>query len=302
MLSKKIGIDLGTSTVRIFVKGEGVVVTEPSPLRDGVMADLATTQGMLNHLIDKVQGRPRIFRPEVMIGVPSGVSSMERRGLTQAAISAGARQAWLIDGPLAAAIGAGLPIAESKGCAICDVGRGATEIAVIAGSGTVVARSIRVGGKRMDAALVAYLRRKHRLLIDESVAEEVKIAVGSAMPMKPPLVTQVRGKDLTLGADETLDVSSNDVAEAIAEPLRLIASALRDVIDETPRRLASDIRERGVVLTGGGAHLRGLDRLIAVQAGIPARVADQPETSIVRGTGLALENFEVLKRNQSYVR
>jgi rod shape-determining protein MreB len=302
LLSKKIAIDFGTSTVRIYVKGEGVVITELSPLRDGVMADPATTKGMLNQLIDKVQGRPRIFRPEVMICVPSGVSSAERRDLTQAAISAGARQVWLIDGPLAAALGAGLPIAEARACAICDVGRGATEVAVIAGSGTVAVRSIRVGGKRMDAAIAAYLRRKHRLLIDERVAEEVKIAVGSAVPINPPLVRSVRGRDLTLGAEEALDVSSGDIVEAIAEPLRLITAALREVIDETPRRLVADIRERGIVLTGGGARLRGLDRYITIQNGIPARVADQPETSIVRGTGLALENFEVLKRNHSYVR
>jgi rod shape-determining protein MreB len=335
MLSKKIGIDLGTSTVLIFVKGEGIVVNEPSlvalnrdgtrilavgrqalemvgrapesiqvvrPMRDGVIADFVVTEGMLHHFIGKVQGRQRIFKPEIMVCVPSGVTSVERRAVTEAAISAGARQAWLIDEPLAAAIGAGLPIAEPRGNAICDVGGGTTEIAVISLSGMVVAHSIRVGGNRIDDAITTYMKRKHNLLIGERTAEEVKIAVGSAVLMKQPLVTEVRGRDLVSGLPRNLEISSNEVTEAIQEPLRLIVGAVRGVLEETPPELAADIFDRGIVLTGGGAQLRGLDRYLAMHTGIPAVVADDPQTSVVRGTGLALEHFEVLKRNQSYLR
>ena len=335
ILSKKIGIDLGTSTVLIYVKGEGIVVNEPSlvavnrdgtrilavgrqalemegrapesiqvvrPIREGVIADFVVTEGMLNHLIGKVQGRQRLFKPEIMICVPSGVTSVERRAITEAAISAGARQAWLIDEPLAAAIGAGLPIAEPRGNAICDVGGGTTEIAVISLSGMVVAHSIRVGGNRIDDAIAAYLKRKHNLLIGERTAEEAKIAVGSAVSMKQPLVTEVCGRDLVTGLPKHVEVTSNDIVEAIQEPLRLIVGAVRDVLEETPPELVADIFERGMVLTGGGAQLRGLDRYLSMHTGIPAIVADEPQTIVVRGTGLALETFEVLKRNQSYLR
>ena len=335
ILSKKIGIDLGTSTVLIYVKGEGIVVNEPSlvavnrdgtrilavgrealemvgrapdtiqvirPMREGVIADFVVTEGMLHHFIGKVQGRQRIFKPEIMICVPSGVTSVERRAVTEAAISAGARQAWLIDEPLAAAIGAGLPISEPRGNAICDVGGGTTEIAVISLSGMVVAHSIRVGGNRIDAAITAYMKRKHNLLIGERTAEEVKIAVGSAVPMKEPLFTEVRGRDLITGLPRNLDISSNEVTEAIQEPLRLIVGAVRSVLEETPPELSADIFDRGIVLSGGGALLRGLDRYLAMHTGIPTVVADDPQTSVVRGTGLALEHFEVLRRNQSYLR
>jgi rod shape-determining protein MreB len=335
VLSKKIGIDLGTSTVLIYVKGEGIVVNEPSlvalnrdgtrilavgrqalemvgrapdtiqvvrPMRDGVIADFVVTEGMLHHFIGKVQGRQRIFKPEIMVCVPSGVTSVERRAVTEAAISAGARQAWLIDEPLAAAIGAGLPIAEPRGNAICDVGGGTTEIAVISLSGMVVAHSIRVGGNRIDDAITAYMKRKHNLLIGERTAEEVKIAIGSAVLLKQPLVTEVRGRDLVSGLPRNLQISSTEVTDAIQEPLRLIVGAVRSVLEETPPELAADIFDRGIVLSGGGAQLRGLDRYLAMHTGIPAVVADDPQTSVVRGTGLALEHFEVLKRNQSYLR
>ena len=335
MLSKKIAIDLGTSTLRVFVKGEGIVVTEPSivavkrgsarfvafgnevsellrrapdsvlvrfPLRDGVITDLAATEAMLHHFIDRVQGRQRIFKPEVMICVPTSLTSRDRRAVTEAAVSAGARQAWLIDEPLAAAMGVGLPVADKRGSAICEIGGGSTEVAVIAESGTVAGRSIKIGGNSMDAALAEFLRRKYGVEIDEQTAEAAKIAVGSAVPIKQALVTEVTGRDVASGSPKTIEVQTNDVVQAIDQALRLIADALREVVDETPRAMAADIRERGVVLSGGGALLRGLDLYIATQTGIPAMVADQPETSVVRGTGLALDNFEVLKRNQSYVR
>lgn len=335
MLGKKIGIDLGTSTVLIFVKGEGIVINEPSlvalnrdgtrilavgrqalemvgrapdtirvvrPMREGVIADFVVTEGMLHHFIGKVQGRQRIFKPEIMICVPSGVTSVERRAVTEAAISAGARQAWLIDEPLAAAIGAGLPISEPRGNAICDIGGGTTEIAVISLSGMVVAHSIRVGGNRIDDAIAVHLKRRHNLLIGERTAEDIKIAVGSAVQMKEPLRIDVRGRDLVSGLPRNLEVSSSDVTEAIQEPLRLIVGALRSVLEETPPELAADIFDRGIVLSGGGAQLRGIDRFLSMHTGIPVLIADEPQTSVVRGTGLALEHFEVLKRNESYLR
>ena len=335
MLSKKIGIDLGTSTVLIYVKGEGIVVNEPSlvavnrdgsrilaigrqaqemvgrtpdainvvrPMREGVIADFVVTEGMLHHFIGKVQGRQRIFKPEIMICVPSGVTSVERRAVTEAAISAGARQAWLIDEPLAAAIGAGLPIHEPRGNAICDIGGGTTEIAVISLSGMVVAHSIRVGGNRIDEAMTAYLRRRHNLLVGERTAEELKINAGAALTMKEPLTSEVRGRDLLSGLPRSLEVSSNEIVEAIQEPLRLIVGAIRTVLEETPPELAADIFDRGIVLSGGGAQLRGLDHYVAMHTGIPTVVTENPQTSVVRGTGLALENFEVLKRNQAYLR
>ncbi len=335
MLSKKIGIDLGTSTVLIYVKGEGIVVNEPSlvavnrdgsrilaigrqaqemlgrtpdainvvrPMREGVIADFVVTEGLLHHFIGKVQGRQRIFKPEIMICVPSGVTSVERRAVTEAAISAGARQAWLIDEPLAAAIGAGLPIHEPRGNAICDIGGGTTEIAVISLSGMVVAHSIRVGGNRIDEAITAYLRRRHNLLVGERTAEELKINAGAAVTMKEPLTAEVRGRDLLSGLPRSLEVSSNEIVEAIQEPLRLIVAAIRTVLEETPPELAADIFDRGIVLSGGGAQLRGLDRYVAMHTGIPTVVTENPQTSVVRGTGLALENFEVLRRNQAYLR
>ena len=335
MLSKKIAIDLGMSTIRVFVKGEGIVITEPSvaatkrdgarfvafgsevselmrrapgsvvvrfPLRDGAITDLAATEAMLHHFIDRVQGRQRIFKPEVMICVPTGLTSSDRRAVTEAAVSAGARQVWLIDEPLAAAMGAGLPVADKRGSAICEIGGGTTEVAVIAESGTVATRSIKVGGNRMDSAIAEFLRRKYSVDIDAQTSEAVKISVGSALPIKQALVAEVKGRDMASGSPKTLEVQTNDVVEAIDESLRLIAGAIRAVMEETPRAMAADIRERGVILSGGCARLRGIDLYIAKQTGIPARVADQPETSVVRGTGLALDNFEVLKRNQSYVR
>lgn len=335
MLSKKIAIDLGTTTLRIFVKGEGIVVTEPCvvavkgdslryvafgnevyelvrrapdsvlvrfPLRDGAINDLAGTKALLHHFIDRVQGRQRIFKPEVMICVPTGLTSRDRRAVTEAATAAGARQVWLIDAPIAAAMGAGLPVADKRGSAICEIGGGTTEVAVLAESGTVAGRSIKVGGNRMDAAITDYLRTRYGLVVDERIAEDVKIAVGCALASKQSLSTEVGGRDASSGSPKTIEVSTDDIVEAVDQSLRLIAGAVCEVVEETPPEMARDIQARGLVLSGGGARMRGLDLYLAAKTGIPARVAEQPETSVVRGTGLALDNFEVLKRNQSYVR
>lgn len=275
MLSRKIGIDLGTSTVRIYVKGEGVVVNE--------RADRKRT---LPELIGKANGRPRLFRPDVVVSVPTAVTSGERRAVTEAAMSAGARQVWLIDEPLAAAMGAGLPIGEVRASAICELGGATTEIAVISHSGTVIEHSLPLGGRDLDRAIATALS------IDERSAEAVKIAVGSAVPLQEPLVTTVDGRAVT----------SNEILEAIEPGLRRIVDAVRNVLGQTPPAMAADIRERGIVLSGGGAQLRGIERYIAMHASVLVRVADEPQTSVVRGTGLALENFEVLKRNQSFIR
>jgi rod shape-determining protein MreB len=335
MLAKKIGIDLGTSTVLIYVRGEGIVINEPSlvavnrdgtrilavgrearemvgrtpeaiqvirPMRDGVIADFVVTEGMLHYFIARVQGRQRLFKPEIMICVPSGVTSVERRAVTEAAISAGARQAWLIDEPLAAAIGAALPISEPRGSAICDIGGGTTEIAVISLSGMVVAHSVRVGGNAVDDAISAHMKRRHNLLIGERSAEEVKLEVGAAVTLKEPLSTEVRGRDLVSGLPRNVTVNSNEIAEAIQEPLTAVVGAVRSVLEQTPPELASDIFDRGLVLSGGGALLRGIDRYLAMHTGMPVILAEDPQTCVVRGTGLALEQFEVLKRNQLYLR
>jgi rod shape-determining protein MreB and related proteins len=335
VLAKKIGIDLGTSTVLVYVKGEGIVINEPSlvalnrdgtkilavgrqaadmvgrtpdtitivrPMREGVIADFVVTEGMLHYFIAKVQGRQRIFKPEIMICVPSGVTSVERRAVTEAAISAGAKQAWLIDEPLAAAIGADLPISQPSGHAICDIGGGTTEIAVISLSGMVVAHSIRVGGNRIDDAIAAFIKRKHNLLIGERTAEEVKIGVGSAIAPKELLTMEVRGRDIVSGLPKNVVLDSREVAEAIQDPLAQIVGAVRGVLEETPPELAADIYDKGIVLSGGGALLRNIDRYLVMHTGVPAIVADDPQTCVARGTGLALEHFEVLKRNQLYLR
>src|SRR6266550_2509786 len=242
MLSRKIGIDLGTSAVRMYVKGEGIVVNEPSDT--SLQRDSART---LHQLIGKAKGRPRLFKPEVIVSVPSAVTSTQRRALTEAAISAGARQVWLIDEPLAAAMGAGLPIGEVRACGICEIGAGTTEVAVISLSGIVVANSIPVGGHSLDEAIVAYLKRRHGIAITEHTAEAIKVAVGSALPMEEPLLHVIEG----------VQISSNDIAEAVQEPLRHIVDAIRAVLAEAPAKLVVDIRERGLVLSGGAASCEG---------------------------------------------
>ena len=275
---KKIGIDLGTSAVLTYVKGEEVVYNEP-PL---------TAQGRertLRQVITKAQGRPRLFKPEVAVSVPSAQTSAERRAVAAAAIAAGARQAWLIDEPLAAALGAGLPVGEKRPSAICVIGATTTEVAVIAEWSTIVERSIPVGGRQIDAAIARWLRSVRGVDVDEAEAERLKIEIGAATRLENPARTEVRG----------VEVTSNDVAEAIAAPLRQIAATIRDALKQAP----ADVIGRGIVLSGGGAQLRDLDRYISREAGIPATVADQPQTAVVRGAGLALEDFEVVKRNHN---
>ena len=281
MLSRKIGIDLGSSTVRIFVKGEGIVINERTPASTS-----ADRNVVLHHLIGRAKGRPRLFKPEVVVSVSTAVTSSQRRAVTEAAMAAGARQVWLIDEPLAAAMGAGLPIGENRASAICEMGATTTEIAIISRSGMVVGQSVAVGGNRLDAAIAT------RFGVGEDAAEAIKIEVGSAVRMDAPLVSRTAGRA----------ISSNDVCDAVEPLLNEIADAVRDVLAQTPAAFARDIAERGIVLSGGGAQLRGIDRFISERAGIPASVAKEPQTSVVRGAGLALDTFEVLRRNQTYLR
>ena len=331
MLQKRIGIDLGTSTVLIHVRGQGIVLNEPSlvavnsdgtrilavgnqaramvgrtpgaiqvvrPVRDGVIADFVATEGMLHHFIDRVQGRQRIFKPEIMICVPSGVTSVERRAVTEAAVSAGARQAWLIDEPMAAAMGAGLDISQPRGHAVCDIGGGTTEVAVLSLSGIVTAHSVRVGGNRIDDAIATFVRRRHNLLIGERSAEELKIAAGSAIQMHEPLSADVRGRDVVSGLPKNVSVDSNQLAEAVQEPLAAIVAAIRTVLEQTPPELAADLHTAGILLTGGGSLLRGLDRFVSMHTGLTATVAEDPQTCVARGTGVALEQFAVLRHGR----
>ena len=326
----KIGIDLGTANILVYIKGKGVVLNEPSvvaineddnrivavgeearqmigrtpgnvrairPMRDGVIADYVITEAMLKYFIDKVS-RFRLFnKPDVMISVPSGVTSVEKRAVRDAAIKAGARDAYLIDEPLAAAIGANVPISGPSGNMIIDIGGGTSEIAVIALGGIVVSTSLRVGGNKFDEAITNYVRRKYNLMVGDRTAEEVKITIGTALPLDPPLTMEVKGRDMIAGLPRTIPISSNEINEAIEGPLQQIISAVRYVLEETPPELSSDIIDRGMVMTGGGSLLRNLDRLLTQVTGIPCHVAENALNSVAVGTGLALEHLNLFRKS-----
>ncbi|MDQ5839749.1 MAG: rod shape-determining protein [Chloroflexota bacterium] len=325
----KIGIDLGTANILVYVQGKGVVLNEPSvvaiseddnrlvavgaearemigrtpanvrairPMRDGVIADYLITEAMLRYVINKV-ARVRFFRPDVMISVPSGVTSVEKRAVRDAALKAGARDAFLIQEPLAAAIGANVPISGPAGNMIIDIGGGTTEIAVIALGGIVVSESVRVGGSRFDEAIASYIRRKYNLMIGERTAEEVKIRIGAALPLDEPLQMEVKGRDLIAGLPRTIPLSSGEVTEAIEQPLQQIISAIRGVLEQTPPELASDIIDKGMVMSGGGSLLRGLDTLLTQVTGIPCHVAENALNSVAVGTGRALEQFGTYRKS-----
>jgi rod shape-determining protein MreB len=266
------------------------------PMRDGVIADYLITEAMLRYVINKV-ARVRFFRPDVMISVPSGVTSVERRAVRDAALKAGARDAFLIEEPLAAAIGANVPISGPAGNMIIDIGGGTTEIAVIALGGIVVSESVRVGGTRFDEAIASYIRRKYNLMIGERTAEEVKIRIGSALPLDEPLQMEVKGRDLIAGLPRTIPLSSGEVTEAIEQPLQQIISAIRGVLEQTPPELASDIIDKGMVMTGGGSLLRSLDTLLTQVTGIPCHVAENALNSVAVGTGRALEQFGTYRKS-----
>jgi rod shape-determining protein MreB len=330
MLTKHIGVDLGTVNVLVWVRGKGIILNEPSvvaialtdnkivavgvdaremlgrtpetievarPLRDGVIADYVVTEAMLRYFIEKVAGRLRLFKPIIAISVPVGVTSVESRAVHDAAIQAGGREAYLIPEPLAAALGAGMPVNTPTGNLVVDIGGGTSEAAVISMNGIVEYASVRVGGNRIDEAIMSYVKRKYNLMIGEKTAEEVKIAIGSALSLEEELDKEVRGRDQVSGLPKTIQVTSGEITEAIAEPMASIVGVVKNVLEKTPPELASDVIDRGIVMTGGGSLLRGIDRLLTKETGVPCYVADNPIACVALGAGKALENYEVIKRS-----
>ncbi len=330
MFEKLIGIDLGTVNVLVYVHGRGIIMHEPSvvaisardnkivavgreardmlgrtpesievarPLRDGVVADYVVTEAMLRYFIRKVCGRNPLFKPRVMISTPKGVTSVEARAVRDAALEAGAREAFLIPEPLAAAFGAGLPIGTPTGNMVVDIGGGTTEAAVISMYDIVVWSAVRVGGNRIDEAIQAYIRKKYNLMIGEQTAEEIKIRIGSALPIDPDLSLEVKGRDQVSGLPKTIEITAGEVTEAIAEPLNAIVGTVRATLEKTPPELAADIIDRGMVLTGGGAQLRYIDQLLTRETGVPCYVAENPIACVALGAGRALENFDIMRRS-----
>ncbi len=326
----KIGIDLGTANILVYVKGKGVVLNEPSvvavtedenrvvavgeearemigrtpanvrairPMKDGVIADYIMTEAMLRYCLARVARGLRLFKPEVMISVPSGVTSVEKRAVRDAALRAGAKDAFLIEEPLAAAIGSNVPISGPSGNMIIDIGGGTSEIAVIALGGIVVSQSVRIGGNRFDEAITNYIRRKYNLMIGDRTAEEVKIAIGSAMPLDEPMTMEVKGRDMIAGLPRTIPITSTEITEAIEQPLQQVITAVRNVLEQTPPELSSDIIDKGMVMSGGGSLLRNLDTLLTQVTGIPCHVAENALNSVAVGTGLALEHFGTFRKS-----
>lgn len=330
MFVKKIGIDLGTANTVVYVPKKGVIINEPTvvavsiddnrvlavgneakemigktpdsivayrPLRDGVIADYKVTQAMLTYFISKAEGKIRIFRPEVMISVPAGITSTERRAVIEAAMQAGAKAAYLVKEPVLAAIGAGIPINSPAGNMIVDIGGGTSEVAVISLGGIVAWSSVRVAGDKIDRAIAEYIKKKHNLAIGERMAEEVKIQIGSAILNPERGSMEVRGRDLVEGLPKTIEITNKEVVEAISGELKEIVKAIKAVLQETPPELSADIINRGMILSGGGALLNKMDELVTKATGVPAYVADEALLCVVRGTGVALENLDVYKRS-----
>jgi rod shape-determining protein MreB len=323
--TRDIGIDLGTASILIYVKGKGIVLKEPSvvaierdtkkilaigseaqrmlgrtpgnivairPLRDGVIADYDVTHAMMAYFIKQVAGRSWFGKPRMMVCIPAGVTTVEKRACIEAAIQAGARSASLIEEPLAAALGAGLDISKPSGHMVVDIGGGTTDIAVLSLGGIVLSQSIRVGGDRFDEAIVRYMKKAHNLLIGERTAEEVKITIGTAAPGLRELEMDVRGRDLMSGLPKNVRITSRETADALEELVTAICDTVKSVLEQTPPELTSDIIDKGIVMTGGGAMLHGLDQVISQRTGVPAYLADEPVHCVALGTGKALENFE----------
>jgi rod shape-determining protein MreB len=326
------GVDLGTANILVYVKGKGIVLREPSvvavatqsrkvlavgeearlmlgrtpgnivairPMSDGVIADYTTTQKMLEYLFNKVVGRKRLFKPRVLVCVPSQVTSVEKRAVVQAAKEAGAGEAYTIEEPMAAAIGAGLPISTPGGNMVVDIGGGTTDIAVISLDGIVTSESLRVAGNRMDEVIIRHVKSVYSLMIGERTAEEIKTKIGSAYPLENEIMMQVRGRDLVAGLPKTVEVTSAEVREALSEPVMAIVEKVKRVLEQTPPELAADIIERGIVLTGGGALLRGLDKLISAATSIPVYVAEDPLSCVAIGTGRALEELSAIRESDN---
>ena len=327
--TKDMGIDLGTANTLVYIKGKGIIIREPSvvaihtntrevlavgeeakkmigrtpghivairPLKDGVIADFDVTQSMLKYFIKKANQRRSIFQPRVVVCVPSGVTEVEKRAVEEATIHAGARDAYLIEEPMAAAIGAGLPVQEATGSMIVDIGGGTTEVAIISLGGIVTSKSIRIGGDELDESIVYYIKKEYSLMIGERTAEEIKIVIGSADEKNKETKMQIRGRDLISGLPKTLEITSSEIHKAMKEPIANIIDAIKFTLEKTPPELASDIMELGIMLTGGGALLSGIDKLIKSETGMPVHTAEDPLDCVAIGTGRALESIEVLKK------
>ncbi len=330
MFVRKIGIDLGTCNSLVFIPKKGVVLREPSvvavtlsenkilavgekakemigrtpdtirvyrPLKDGVIADYRVTQAMLRYFIDKISGHFRFLKPELIIGVPAGITSTERRAVIEAGTAAGAKQVFLAKEPILAAIGAGIPINSCSGHMIVDIGGGTTEVAVISLGGIVTCHSLRTAGDKIDIGISDFIKKKHNLAIGEQTAEEIKIKIGTAIPEKEEKFYDIRGRDLISGLPRNIKISSNEVAEAIQEPLSEIIKVVKAVLRDTPPELSADIMDKGMVLSGGGALLRNIDELIAQSTGVPCFIAEDPLSCVAKGTGVVLENLEIYKKS-----
>lgn len=331
VFSTDLAIDLGTANTCVYVKGHGLVLREPSvvavkrdnrgnkvvlavghdakrmlgrvpgnieairPMKDGVIADFEVTEAMLRHFISKAHKSNHFVHPRVMICVPTGVTQVEKRAVKESAQSAGAREAYLIEEPMAAAIGANLPITEPISNMVVDIGGGTTEVAVISLAGIVYSRSVRVGGDKMDEAIMTHVKRKYNLLIGETSAEDIKIQIGSAYPLDPEETLEIKGRDLLDGIPKNITITSEEIRKSIAEQVDSIVQAVRIALEQTPPELAADIVDRGIVLTGGGALLKGLDQLLRDQTNLPITVVDDPLSTVVMGTGKALDNINILK-------
>lgn len=330
MFSKKIGIDLGTTNILVHLPKKGIVINEPSvvaisvidkkilavgieakemlgrtpdtiiatrPLKDGVIADYRTTEAMLRYFINKALGGIRLFRPEVMVSVPAGITSTERRAVIDATIAAGAKNAYIIKEPIVAAIGANIPIGSPSGNMIINIGGGTSEIAIISLGGIVSSKSVRIGGNKFDNAITEHVRRHFNLAIGERTAEEIKINIGSALYMDEPLKMEVRGRDMISGLPKTISITTNDVVDAITDELEGILEAVKEVLQQTPPELSADVIDKGITMSGGSSLLRNIDQLVSRATGVPAYVADDALYCVARGTGIALENLEAYKRS-----
>ncbi len=327
--SRDLGIDLGTATTLVFARGEGIILCEPSvvaidrdtnktlafgneaksmlgrtpasivavrPMRDGVIADFEITEMMIRHFIKKAHNRSAFVRPRIVVGVPSGITGVEKRAVLDAAMHAGARESYLVEEPMAAAIGANLPVSDAQGSMIVDIGGGTTEVAVLALGGIVVSKSIRVAGDEMDEAIVSHCRKNYNLLIGERTAEQIKIDVGSAYPLSEERTIEVRGRDLVTGLPKLLTLTSSEIRDALSDPVATVVDAVRMTLEKTPPELAADIMDRGIVMAGGGSLLRGLDKHLAQETDMSVYVVDDPISCVAYGTGKILEEIDTLKK------
>jgi len=329
LFSNDMGIDLGTATTLVFVKGEGVVLCEPSvvaiergtshvlavgeeakrmlgrtpgniiairPMKDGVIADFEITEAMLRYFIKKVHHRRVLVRPRIVIAIPSGITEVEKRAVKDSAERAGSREVFLIEEPIAAAIGVGLPIQEPIGNMIIDIGGGTTEIAVISLAGVVFSKSIRIGGDEMNEAVIEYLKKTYNLMVGERTAEDIKIKIGSAYPLEEEMSIEVKGRDLVAGLPKTVTITSEEIRESLQEPLRAILEVTKMSLERTPPELAADLIDHGIVMAGGGSLLRGLDKLISEETGLPVHISEDPITAVANGTGRVLSEIQYLKK------